>query len=113
MSGIGNHAAFQRTVESLDIVVCGHARFADHHCYRTGDLQDVCAKALAQGAKRVIVTEKDAVKLEGLEYDWALPVQVLGVRIDFCAEGGKIMDQVLREVMGGSGVHGGCKVQAG
>ena len=110
VSGIGNHPAFRRTVESLNIAVCGHARFSDHHYYRAGDLRDVCAKALARGAERVIVTEKDAVKLEGLEVDWALPVQVLGVRIDFCDEGGKIMDKVLREVMGGSGVHGGRKI---
>jgi tetraacyldisaccharide 4'-kinase len=40
--------------------------FPDHHAYAEKDVQRLLEIARSRGAKRVLVTEKDAVKLEGL-----------------------------------------------
>lgn len=56
--GIANPESFFDTLENLGLSVRRHA-FADHHAYRTADLSGL--------AGPLVVTEKDAVKLERLE----------------------------------------------
>lgn len=72
VSGLGNPAAFERTVRDLGAVVGEHRTFPDHHDYAPGDLDGLGA------ADRWIVTSaKDGVKLEGMP----VPVRVLHVEI--------------------------------
>lgn len=42
-------------------------RFVDHHPYRQSDVARIVARARASGASLVLTTEKDAVRLEGLD----------------------------------------------
>lgn len=72
---IGNPDAFVRTVESLGATVAARRFFRDHHAYSEKD-----ASALAHLGLPVVVTEKDAVKLEAL-WRGAVPLHV--VRIAF------------------------------
>lgn len=58
---IGNPDAFVRTVEKLGARIAGRRFFRDHHAFTDSD-----AAALAGHGLPVVVTEKDAVKLEPL-----------------------------------------------
>jgi tetraacyldisaccharide 4'-kinase len=70
---IGNPGAFERTVESLGATIAARRFFRDHHAYAERD-----ASELARHGLPVVVTEKDAVKLETL---WAGVVPLHVVRI--------------------------------
>jgi tetraacyldisaccharide 4'-kinase len=62
--GIGNPAAFRRTVESLGAAVAAFRPFPDHHPYTRADVDDLgrWAAGLPAGAW-VLTTQKDWVKL--------------------------------------------------
>ena len=59
MSGIGNPEAFERTVRALGAEVHEHRAFGDHHPFAPDDLAGL-------GARPVVTTGKDAVKLASL-----------------------------------------------
>lgn len=83
-SGIGNSDSFRRSAASIGADIRGETTFQDHHCYRHGDVREICAKARAAGADFVLTTEKDAVKLPPVlapdDPWWALRVQPEMVR---------------------------------
>ncbi|MEZ6017835.1 MAG: tetraacyldisaccharide 4'-kinase [Planctomycetota bacterium] len=58
VSGIGNPAAFERTVRELGADVCEQRRFPDHHRFTAADLAGL-------GARPVLVTAKDAARCAG------------------------------------------------
>lgn len=62
--GIGNPAAFRRTLESLGATVVNFRAFPDHHPYSRADVDDLMrwSEALPAGAT-VATTQKDWVKL--------------------------------------------------
>lgn len=82
--GIGNPAAFARGLEALGARVVGVEALPDHHAWTADDVQRVDARARALGAARVVVTVKDAVKLERLVGPGTLPWSALRIeaRID-------------------------------
>jgi len=73
---IGNPAAFVRTVESLGARVVARRFFRDHHAYTDGD-----AAELARPGLPVVITEKDAVKLEAL-WPGAVPLHVVRIALE-------------------------------
>lgn len=99
-SGIARPSAFERTVRDLGVDARGHLVFADHHRFSAADAQRICADAAAVGAERVVVTEKDAVKLARLDVAWTLPVDVLPVRIDFLDDGCRMLDVLIGRAVG-------------
>ena len=74
--GIGNPRAFHQTVETLGARVQQHRYFRDHHPFSADD-----ARRLAEHGLPVVVTEKDAVKLESVWPADGPPLRV--VRIEF------------------------------
>ncbi|MHC4972210.1 MAG: tetraacyldisaccharide 4'-kinase [Planctomycetota bacterium] len=74
---IGNPGAFVRTVESLGAHVAARRFFRDHHAYTESD-----AAALAGSGLPVVVTEKDAVKLEALWEGRSVPLHVVRIAVD-------------------------------
>lgn len=64
--GIGNPAAFGRTLEGLGAHVARLEALPDHHGYTAADVTRVAALARELGVDRVVATAKDAVKLEAL-----------------------------------------------
>ncbi|MDX9730548.1 MAG: tetraacyldisaccharide 4'-kinase [Bdellovibrionales bacterium] len=58
--------------------------FADHHRYTASDVEMMIEKARALDVKRVLVTEKDAVKLESL---WHGDVELAVARLDVMPAG--------------------------
>lgn len=65
VSGIGNPAAFERTLEDLGAKVEGRLRYPDHHRYSPEDLAGIRSRAGALGVEAVVTTQKDAVKWPG------------------------------------------------
>ncbi|MCO5171539.1 MAG: tetraacyldisaccharide 4'-kinase [Planctomycetes bacterium] len=64
--GIGNPAAFGRTLEALGARVLRLEALPDHHGYTAADVARLEALARELGAARIVTTAKDAVKLEAL-----------------------------------------------
>jgi tetraacyldisaccharide 4'-kinase len=61
--GIGNPAAFRRTLVEAGADLAGFRSFADHHAYGPADLESLTTWAEALGATEVLTTLKDLVKL--------------------------------------------------
>lgn len=76
LSGIARPETFEAALQSLNLNVETHLRFPDHHQYTQEDIQHFAGK-------RVITTEKDAVKLRPLPETQEVEVYVLPVRIEF------------------------------
>ncbi|MFO0936099.1 MAG: tetraacyldisaccharide 4'-kinase [Gemmataceae bacterium] len=64
VSGIGNPAAFRRTLESLGATIAAEKQFPDHHGYTRADVEglEAWARQLPEDAW-IAITQKDHVKL--------------------------------------------------
>ncbi len=99
-AGIGNPAAFRRTVESLGAHVVGDAWWPDHHHYLPGDVTDLLRPERFPEFDLLVTTEKDAVKLAGLA---PLPMDLLRVvTIDvvYDADGAATIDAAIARALG-------------
>ncbi len=63
-AGIGDNRSFFELLREIGAQVVRQVEFADHHHYTADDVKRLAA---AGGALMMVTTEKDAVKLEGLE----------------------------------------------
>ena len=92
--GIGFPEGFFSSLENSGVPVVAKLAFPDHHRYTALDLLKLAAKAREQGAKRLVTTEKDAVKIaDGWGDDF--PVDVLRVELDFRGGEGRFLDLIL------------------
>ena len=91
VSGIGNPAAFERTLEGLGARIAGTARYADHQRYDADRLREIGRAAADCGAEGVVTTQKDAVKWSALPED-APPARALHVGIAFTSGEDAIRD---------------------
>jgi tetraacyldisaccharide 4'-kinase len=64
-SGLGNPLGFERTASNAGLGVVAALRWRDHHHYLPADVLEISRRAAGVGA-RVVVPEKDAVKLRAL-----------------------------------------------
>jgi tetraacyldisaccharide 4'-kinase len=67
MCGIGNPQAFLEDVIQAGMNIAGERFFADHHAFTQKELDQVSCAAQSAGADMIVTTEKDAVRLEGLD----------------------------------------------
>jgi tetraacyldisaccharide 4'-kinase len=79
--GIGNPAAFRRTLADLGATVTAFRVFPDHHAYSQANVDDLCEWARQQATDCVAVTtQKDLVKLRlaklGDRELWALRIHL-------------------------------------
>ncbi|MBQ3332909.1 MAG: tetraacyldisaccharide 4'-kinase [Thermoguttaceae bacterium] len=79
--GIGNPAGFSRTARRLGIEPVGTRFFPDHFPYTQEDINHLTEKAAAAGARRLLTTMKDLVKLRRLSFP--LPCAALEINIRF------------------------------
>lgn len=89
LSGIGNPGAFARTAEDAGLSVKASLALPDHHRYGDEDLRRAEETARRCGAKAIVITEKDAVKIkENLHWkDRACPLFVLGIDLVLYGDG--------------------------
>lgn len=102
-AAIARPTAFRSTVESLGATVCGARWWPDHYRYTSGDLQQLRDLLRAHGAERLLVTEKDAVKLREVKESTGLPVGVVRIAIDFLDQDATLLDAALRRTLGRRG----------
>ena len=81
-SGIARNLDFQHTVKALGFEVKGFLEFSDHHHYTIPDLQDIQSRAEDAGARQLITTEKDLVRLSPSN-PFSLDLFAVGIQISF------------------------------
>ncbi len=80
--GLGNPAAFENTLRSLDAHLVACRTFPDHHAYTRDDVADLQAwvAGLGHPGLQVVTTQKDLVKLRltalGAVPLWALRIHL-------------------------------------
>ena len=70
--GIAHPLDFFHMLEQVPVQILDQNYFPDHHDYSTDELKAIENRAKQTGAKLIVTTEKDAVKLRGHAFD--LPV---------------------------------------
>ncbi|HYO99915.1 MAG TPA: tetraacyldisaccharide 4'-kinase [Pyrinomonadaceae bacterium] len=93
---IGNPQAFFAQARLENLVLNYTRAFADHHVYTQSDVDECVREAVRQGARALLTTAKDAVKLRALKFS-ALPCYVLEVALKFDDEAR--MRAILNEVI--------------
>ena len=83
--GIGNPRAFFAHLRREGFAPAHERAFRDHHFYSQAEIDALCREAAGRGARALVTTAKDAVKLEGLRF--ALPCYVLETGLKFDDEG--------------------------
>jgi tetraacyldisaccharide 4'-kinase len=96
--GIGNPAAFRRTLEGLGASVIAFRSFADHHPYTRADVDDLQAWAagLPAGAE-IATTQKDWVKLRLAELA-GRPLRTVRIEMAFL-DGQEAFNKTLQTVV--------------
>jgi tetraacyldisaccharide 4'-kinase len=89
-SGIARNDDFQRTVKTLGFTVTGFLEFSDHHRYSEPDLKTILRTARETGARELITSEKDYVRLTGNGVG-PMDLVVVGVRVAFKDDGQDFM----------------------
>ena len=75
--GIAHPLDFFHMLEQVPAQIVNQNHFPDHHDYSTDELKAIENRAKQAGAKLIVTTEKDAVKLKGHAFD--LPVYAVRV----------------------------------
>jgi tetraacyldisaccharide 4'-kinase len=92
---IGNAGAFFAHARREGFDIKHTRKFADHHVYTQSDLDACVREAVQHGARALLTTAKDAVKLRALNF--ALPCYVLEVALKLDDE--PRMQAILKEVL--------------
>ena len=90
--GIAHPLDFFHTLEQVPVHIVNQNYFSDHHDYSTDDLKTIETRAKQAGAKCIVTTEKDAVKLKGHTFD--LPVYAVRIALEIL-EGQEEWSQLL------------------
>lgn len=91
LCGIASPSSFINLVSALGGHLVCEESLADHYSYNLDDLGRIIEKARSSNADFVVTTEKDAVKLEQLDYKKGVPIYYLEIGLDM---GGKEMEFV-------------------
>ncbi len=78
---IGNPASFFAHLRNDGHTLSYTRAFTDHHAYEQSDIDAIVAEAKRAGARSLLTTAKDAVKLRSLRFD--LPCYVLEIELEF------------------------------
>lgn len=79
---IAQPESFRRTLLDLGLEVVGFDSFIDHYAYREKDMSKICGRALEKGARALVVTEKDMVKLGSFTPELPLYALRSGVKVE-------------------------------
>jgi len=93
-AGIAHPDAFQRTLQRERFLLVGFKAYPDHHPYGAEDVKALVKSALALGARALITTEKDFVKLRPFFAEFP----ILALKIELCM--GEDFDLFLSSCLG-------------
>ena len=91
--GLGNSAAFFKTVEPLSGELVGQREFPDHHAYSPQELNELAAEAKRQRAGALLCSHKDLVKI-GRSQLGDIPLFALLIEIRFLAGEDSLLEAV-------------------
>lgn len=80
--GLGNPAAFWRTLSTLEMEIRWRWAFADHHRYKAVELRRLANHARRSHCGLLVTTQKDAVNLPGNAARLVAPARLLWLRIE-------------------------------
>lgn len=83
-AGIARPDGFRQTLARAGVPVAAFHPFPDHHPFTREELARLTTEARRLGARSLVCTEKDAVRLDAATLD--LPLWTLGVRMAFLEE---------------------------
>lgn len=89
--GIGDPDSFRTSLEKAGAVLRGFKAYRDHYRYRKGDMEHIVKAAGAKGARWIITTEKDIMRLKSL----GLPENLLALGMEAAVDEG-FYEEVLR-----------------
>jgi len=81
---LGNPGSFSRTVAATGAVLTGFRTFRDHYKYSGEDMAKIKMEAGKSGAEWIVTTEKDMIKIRGLD----LPENIIIIGIEFSIDEG-------------------------
>ncbi len=77
---VGNPQSFFANVRNNGHALCYTRAFRDHHPYQQRDVDMLARESIRRGARALLTTAKDAVKLRSLRFD--LPCYVVEIEIE-------------------------------
>jgi tetraacyldisaccharide 4'-kinase len=83
LAGIAGPDRFTRSLEQAGYSVATSLAFADHHAYTARDLEAIAGAAAAAGARTVVTTMKDAVRLLPLR---PFPLPLVAIPLEVAIE---------------------------
>lgn len=95
--GLGNPAAFRRTLESCGCEVVAWKEYPDHHAYSRSDIEELARWVAPLEVEAVVCTHKDLVKIE-LSSIGKVPLLALSIELEFTS-GEEPVEAKLREVL--------------
>lgn len=101
LSGIGNPESFEKLVVGEGIKVREHLKYPDHHRFTKSDIDRALCRLKSLDAERVIVTDKDAVKISMLADIWG-PIWSLELQMRFDPSWYHIREEILEKICLGS-----------
>ena len=104
VSGIGNPAAFRRTVEAAGAIVDNEMIYPDHHRYASDDLTKIGRAAHSTDVELIVTTVKDLVKIQTNDLA-GVPVVALEIAFDILT-GEDNLHRLIGSVVGAPAV--GC-----
>lgn len=93
---VGNPRAFFAQLRAEGVELQFERAFADHHAYTQSDADALAGSAARVGARSLLTTAKDAVKLRALSF--ALPVYVVETSLEI--DGAELMLRAVEEALG-------------
>ncbi|MDT8395616.1 MAG: tetraacyldisaccharide 4'-kinase [bacterium] len=99
--GIANPGGFKRTLERGGFDLLDTMVFPDHHPYSGGDIHRIVERSRSLGAKALVTTEKDAVRLPAPT--GSVPCFALAVEVELHGNPEAILEPVLALVGSTSG----------
>ncbi|HUQ33993.1 MAG TPA: tetraacyldisaccharide 4'-kinase [Pyrinomonadaceae bacterium] len=79
---VGNPAAFFTHARNDGHILNYTRAFPDHHVYKQSEVDSLVLEAGRQGARSLLTTAKDAVKLRSLRFDLPCYVLEIGIELD-------------------------------
>jgi len=81
---LGNPGSFRNTVAATGAMITGFMTFRDHYRFSGEDMLKIKEEALKSGAEWIVTTEKDMIKIRGLD----LPGNIIIIGIEFSIDKG-------------------------